>query len=133
MLPWEFAVAGVPASLQASSPRRAQWKAQVRSAALARWPQSEPPLALEVQLRLTYFHDSAPLDMDNMIKPIQDALNGLVYVDDRQVATVISSRRNLDGAFRLSRLSPALAEGFLWQSPFVHIRVESRPDPQELP
>jgi crossover junction endodeoxyribonuclease RusA len=107
--------------------------AWVRLAAAARWPHGEPPLDSEVQLGLTYFHDSAPLDMDNMIKPIQDALIGLVYADDRQVASVISSRRDLDGSFRLNRLSPALAEGFLSRGPFVHVRVESRPDPQELP
>lgn len=131
-LPWDFIALGVPISVQASGTSRARWKVEVASAAKAAWG-ADPPLDVEVLLRITYFHESAPLDVDNMIKPIQDALNGIVYLDDKQVATVVSGRSNLDGSFRVRGLSQALASGFVSNGPFVHIKVEPAPDAQELP
>lgn len=104
----------------------------VAAAAQARWG-ADPPLDVEVLLQLTYFHESAPLDVDNMIKPIQDALNGIVYVDDKQVARVVSSRADLNGPYRVRGLSEALASGFVSDRPFVHIKVEPAPNAQELP
>jgi Holliday junction resolvase RusA-like endonuclease len=35
-----------------------------------------------VMLQITYFYDSIAIDVDNIVKPIQDAIIGLVYVDD---------------------------------------------------
>lgn len=123
---------GVPISMQASGTSKARWKGEVATAAQAAWG-TGPPLDVEVLLRLTYFHESAPLDVDNMIKPIQDALNGIVYVDDKQVAQVVSGRSDLSGTFRVRGLSEALASGFVSDGPFVHIKVEPAPDAQELP
>ena len=41
--------------------------------------------------------DSSPADIDNSIKPIQDALVGVVLADDFQVTDVDSHRRFLSG------------------------------------
>lgn len=124
---------GVPASVQGSASARRRWKASVDAAARRTWPHVVAPLATEVSLRLTYFHDGAPLDVDNMIKPIQDALIGIAFVDDRQVRDVQASLRDLNDAYLVRRLTPALAEGFMSNGPFVHLRVENPPDPRELP
>ena len=131
-LPWEFVTLGIPISVQASGTSRARWKAEVATAAQIAWG-TEQPLDVEVLLQLTYFHEGAPLDVDNMIKPIQDALNGIVYVDDKQVARVVSSRSDLNGSFRVRGLSQALALGFASDGPFVHVKVKPAPDAQELP
>ena len=85
-LPWDFIVLGVPASVQSKSPTRLRWKAVVASAARAAWPIGDPPLQDKLQIHITCYHDSAPpLDVDNMLKPIQDALIGIVYLDDDQL------------------------------------------------
>lgn len=131
-LPWEFVALGVPISSQASGTSKTRWKSTVAVAAQAAWG-TDPPLDIEVMLQLTYFHESAPLDVDNMIKPIQDALNGIVYVDDKQVARVVSTRSDLDGSFRVRGLSEPLAVGFMSDGPFVHVKVLPPPDAQELP
>jgi hypothetical protein len=34
-----------------------------------------------------------------LIKPIQDALQGVVYWNDRQVSDTIGNRRRIDGSF----------------------------------
>jgi Holliday junction resolvase RusA-like endonuclease len=35
-----------------------------------------------IMLTITYFYDSISMDVDNLPKPISDALRGLVYLDD---------------------------------------------------
>jgi len=37
------------------------------------------------------YHDSQP-DLDNIVKAIQDALNGLAYEDDGQIAEIVASK-----------------------------------------
>ncbi|MDX2760419.1 RusA family crossover junction endodeoxyribonuclease [Streptomyces europaeiscabiei] len=132
-LPWDVVVLGVPASVQGSSSRRRRWKSDVAAAARGAWPSSEPPLTGRLQARITFFHVDAPLDTDNMLKPIQDALIGIVYDDDKQVIDVHGSVRDVQGAFRVFNLTEALAKGFMSGGPFVHIRIEEPPDEQELP
>lgn len=133
-LPWDMVVLGVPASVQAkSSSRKHRWKAEVSSAARAAWPVSDPPLTQQLQAKVTFFHVDAPLDADNMLKPIQDSLIGIVYDDDKQVVDVHGSVRDVQGAFRVFGMTEALAEGFMSGGPFVHIRIEEAPDQQELP
>ncbi len=83
-------------------------------------------------LTITYFYDSVSVDVDNVIKPIQDALRGLVYDDDIQVTDVLSRRRNLAGDFRVESLSSVLAEGFSRGNEFLHVVVERAPDQEVL-
>ncbi len=42
-----------------------------------------------------YFFRRGGLDVDNMLKPILDALNGVVYEDDGDVSQVLEERRSL--------------------------------------
>jgi crossover junction endodeoxyribonuclease RusA len=128
-LPWDFAVTGTPVSHQASSASRARWKAAVAAAARAAWPAGEPPLGGKLQIRVTCFHDSAaPLDVDNMLKPIQDALTGIAYADDRQLTDTHGALRDLNAQYWLRGITPALAEGFLADAPFVHVQLSEPPD-----
>lgn len=132
-LPWDFVVFGVPKSVQASKTSKQRWKDQVRTAAVTAWPDGEPPLDYEVQIHVTYYHDSAPLDVDNMLKLILDALNGVVYVDDKQLTDTHGHLRDLNGHYRVRGLTPAQARGFSSGDPFVHVRVELPAPAGELP
>ena len=133
-LPWDMVVLGIPASMQTKSKSRKQrWMADVAAAAQAAWPAAEPPLTQSVKITVTYFHLDAPLDADNMLKPIQDALAGIVYDDDKRVIDVHGSLRDVTGPFRVFGMTAALAEGFTSGGPFVHIRVEDPPSLEELP
>jgi crossover junction endodeoxyribonuclease RusA len=125
-------VAGVPASSQASGRSKTRWKQKVAAKALAVLPPGASPTSDDVEIRIVYYHEEAPLDVDNMIKPIQDALCGLVYEDDAQVADTHGSRRDLNDSFRVNGMSPALAEGFVGGKAFVHIKVSQAPNPSEL-
>ncbi len=89
-------------------------------------------------MKLTYYfeapngkEDSVP-DSDNIVKPMREALAGVVYNYDYQVTDVVSRRRNLNGSFRVKGISPVLAAGFIQGVEFVHIRIEIAPDPSDL-
>jgi crossover junction endodeoxyribonuclease RusA len=134
-LPFEFIVDGPPVSHQTKNPSRLrEWKSFVRAEVAKRWPMGLPPISVAVKITVVYYHDGevVRIDEDNMIKPIQDAMNGLVYEDDRQVTDVSARKTDLNGSFRVRGLSPVLAEGFCRDREFLHVRVEARPDHQDL-
>src|SRR4051794_39548354 len=121
MLPFEFIVLGPPTSHQANNRvRLRRWQVAVRTAAVQRWPAQLQPLASRLQITVVYFHEGAEtaLDNDNLLKPIQDALNGLVYGDDRQITDTVVRKTSLDGRFNNRGLSLVLALGFNQGSPF---------------
>jgi hypothetical protein len=132
-LPWDFVVLGVPKSVQARARSVQRWKEQVRAAARAAWPAGWPPLDCKVQIHVTYYHDSAPLDVDNMLKPIQDALIGLAYLDDSQLTDTHGHLRDLNDSYRVRGMTPAQARGFTSGDPFVHVRIELPSPAGELP
>jgi len=85
-------------------------------------------------MTVVYYHDGIAirLDNDNMVKPIQDALNGLIYVDDRQIVDTIVRKTAVDGAFKVRGMSPVLAAAFVAGLEFLHITVDSAPPHAEL-
>jgi crossover junction endodeoxyribonuclease RusA len=135
MLPFEFIVQGPPVSHQARNRALLQeWRDAVRDAARRRWPGAAPPVATPVQMTLVYFHDglSVRIDTDNLVKPIQDALKGLVYVDDVWITDTRVRKTDLNGAFRTRGMSRVLADGFCEGREFLYVRIELAPDHQEL-
>ncbi len=132
MLPFEFRIKGPPVSVQTR--RRARllaWKQQVAAAAIAAL-NGVAPCTCEVRLTITYYYEGESPDVDNIIKPIQDALIGHVYVDDEQVADTRSRKRSLDGSYKLKGASPTLVLGFADGEDFLHIVVEEHIDNQDL-
>jgi crossover junction endodeoxyribonuclease RusA len=132
MLPFDFIILGTPLSQQAKNRNLRRWKSHVRACAQAKWPPQDQPVTGNIKIIVVYYHDGAALDTDNMLKPIQDALIGLIYNDDRQVTDITAGKRDINGSFRVRGLSSSLAEGFSSNNEFVHIRVEEAPNPQEL-
>ena len=136
MLPFEFIVAGPPVSHQTRSAARLRaWEQTVRQAAAQRWPAATAPLTVALRFLVTYYHDGVAvrIDNNNLVKPIQDALNGLVYVDDRQITDTVVRKTDLNGSFRVRGMSPVLAEGFCGGDEFLYVRIEPAPDHEELP
>jgi Holliday junction resolvase RusA-like endonuclease len=109
------------------------WKQEVRSEAAKSW--KGPPFAGAVKFVLINFHEGpqAPLDDDNMAKPIRDALNGLVYVDDRQITHAEHAQTSIDGFFRVRGVSRVILEAFQRGKEFLYVRVEEAPPHTQLP
>ena len=72
---------------------------------------------------ITYFFEGASLDVDNIPKPILDALNGVVYSDDSQVTDLLCRKRDLSGDLRIPQPSALLLESLSQAEQFLHIIV----------
>ncbi|WP_085639626.1 RusA family crossover junction endodeoxyribonuclease [Marivita geojedonensis] len=91
--PITFAVLGTPVSLQASAQSREDWKQRVREA--SRTVVAEHCWASEEQVSLTIYDfptDATGGDIDNIIKPIQDAMHPQIVQDDEQISRVVAQR-----------------------------------------
>ena len=137
MLPFDFVVFGNPISQQTKDRSRIQsWQASVRRSVKAVW--QNPPLDEPLRITMTHFYDvghsdeSGVPDSDNIIKPVRQALAGLIFVPDLAVIDFISRRRNLSGSFRIKGMSPVLAQGFSKGEQFLHVRTEASLDPASL-
>ena len=124
-IPYEFVIDGPPVSQQARRRRLIrEWTDEVQSVAEKNWD-AEPPFAGEVMVSITYFFEGGSLDVDDIPKPILDALKGLVYRDDSQVTDLLCRKRDLNGDLRIQNPSSVLL-GTLGQSEqFLHITVIS--------
>jgi crossover junction endodeoxyribonuclease RusA len=124
----EFTVEGPPVSHQSNdklSLRR--WKHKVRGEAGKIW--SPPPLTELLKFTLINFHEgvTAPMDDDNMVKPIRDALNNFVYVDDKQITHSELIQVPI-GAPMVIRGAPAvILDAFKNDVEFLYVRIETAP------
>lgn len=133
MLPFEFIIEGPPVSLQTKNRARLrQWKTEVANAARLKIPAGTVPLTNDVEIRITYYYENSSPDVDNIIKPIQDALVGLIYVDDDQVVDTGSRKRDINGAYKVRGASAVIVEGFVNGNEFLHIKIIEHQPNQEL-
>lgn len=107
------------------------WQNRVRVECLALWGHKAPILE-DVGIRVTHYCESNIGDVDNLTKPIQDALQGFVYADDRQVSDIVANRRNIGGAFVVRIIPMQVLAAFSDGREFVHIRVWRSPKRENL-
>jgi len=124
---FEFIVQGPPVSLNAkknNALRYQKWIRTVRSAAVAEWPVGKSATDDgSIEVNITNYYTLAPPDVDNIIKPILDALETVVYLDDEQVKRVTSERFNLHDISKIINPSPLLAAALENYSELLHIVV----------
>ena len=129
----EVCVHGQPVSAQTGNRRALQaWKDRVRAACEAAGGANQLPIEGSVTIRVTHDFEISIGDVDNLIKPIQDALQGVAYAKDKQITDVVGNRRSIEGSFRVRYISERLAAAFTDGRPFVHIRVWQSPKREEL-
>ena len=133
MQPFEFVIPSRPVSQQTRRRDRLHiWKEYVRSLAVASWtPINSRPLGT-ASLTLLYLYEEAALDLDNIVKPIQDALVGVALDDDALVSDIVIRRRSLRTTFRLDGLTPVLTAAFDRGGEFVYVKIEDAPAQEDL-
>lgn len=114
-----FVVLGTPKSLQAKGRSKQVWRAKVAAA----WPLGHPAYVGDVSARLVFFFDSSTdLDVDNIVKPILDALTGLAYADDSQVMNVLAQKRDLNSV-ALRDAPPEILAALIRGEDFVYVSI----------
>src|SRR5947209_5014708 len=81
----EFVVKGTPASGQHHGVTWNKWKQKISDHAKRHWKQAPTPRKLKSTLIHFHRSDVAPLDNDNMAKPVHDAMDKIIFEDDRQL------------------------------------------------
>jgi hypothetical protein len=119
-------------SLQGNRANLRTWKEFVARRANTAWGVRPPIQTGELHLTLVYLSGVQPADVDNIIKPIQDALVGLVLSDDSLIVAVESHRRLLTGSFDPMRLPPLLLTGLLTGRECVYVRLRDAQPLEEL-
>jgi len=67
-----------------------------------------------------------------MVKPIRDALNKLVYDDDRQIRYSETVQVSIDAPIKIRRASKVLLDAFCTGDEFLYERIEDAPDVIQL-
>ena len=127
--PFEFVLGERAVSQQTRATQsRNKWMQKVRSAASAHWT-GESPVTEPVAVTITCFFAQDAFtkdvpDVDNIPKPILDALNGLVYSDDAQVFDLLCRKRNRGDDLRIPNPSVALLDCLGKSEDVVHVLVD---------
>jgi hypothetical protein len=106
-------------------------------------PRESPQLPIQVEstsaqiftTSFINFHEGnvASLDDNNMVKPIRDAMNKLIYVDDSRICYSETIHVSIDAAIKLRRASSILLAAFSKGEEFLSIRIDDAPDVIQLP
>lgn len=133
MFPIEFIFPGPPLSLQSKNKtRKRNYKAMVARGATNALPAGFVATNDEVEIIITYYFETQSGDVDNIIRPIQDSLNGIIYVDDVQVVDRRSRRKDINGSYRIRSVSAKILEGFSQGTDFIHVKVQKFVNNPEL-
>jgi crossover junction endodeoxyribonuclease RusA len=122
----EFIIPDRPLSLQAANrPNFQAYKDWVAALASMAW--TAPPVTSgDVHVSIVFLcKPRGSIDVDNIIKPIQDAMNGVVYKDDSMVTDTDSHRRYLGEWIELTHLPPVLIEMLVAGDEGVYVRVRN--------
>jgi crossover junction endodeoxyribonuclease RusA len=132
---FEFIVFGTPRTHQTKSPKsRSDWVEKVRSAAMTDWPARADPIGSELSVLIIYFHEGrTALDIDNIIKPILDAMSGTIFTDDALVTEIRARKTRLGPGFAVDNPSGNLAAALASGGGFVMVRVEGPPKHTGIP
>jgi crossover junction endodeoxyribonuclease RusA len=98
------------------------WKDYIYGRALSAWKQF-PISEGALKFTVVYLCEDDPCDINNIIKPIQDALNSLVYADDSLVWDIAGHMRLLSEPIDIIGLPTRLANAVIQGSECVYVRV----------
>lgn len=113
-----------PVSHQAgSSVHRQAWRDFVYGRAMQAWP-VRPLVGWPLKFVMVYLSDdAAPGDINNFVKPIQDALCGCVYADDAMIRDVSAHLRYLDEPNAIAGLPGMLARALVDGESCVYLAI----------
>lgn len=84
---------------------------------------TDTPVSVAVMVTITYFFNGTPFDVDNIPKPILDALKGTIFSDDAQVFDLLCRKRDITEDLQIQNPSPELIEYLQESKQVLHISV----------
>lgn len=120
----DFVLPRRPLSHQAkNSTHKRAWNEYVFGRALLAWP-ARPLVNHALKFTMVYLSDGTePGDINNFVKPVQDALCALVYADDSMIRDVSAHLRFVDMALDVAGLPPKLAQAVAIGQACVYVAI----------
>ena len=120
---FEFVMDGPPVSQQARNRGRVrEWTQAVQGVAELRW-HAQPPFDGQVMVTISYFFENVLLDVDNIPKPILDALNAWFILMTLWSLICLCRKRSLKEDIRIQNPSQLLLEMHAKSRQFLHVSV----------
>jgi hypothetical protein len=122
---FEFVVPKRPVSFQTDNKDNLRvWKDYVYGYAFRAWKGS--PIVNEYfRFSIVFLCEEEPPDINNIIKPIEDVLCGLVYPDDSSVISVDGHTRFFSEPFDITIVPEKLLEAFYLGNECVYVKVKT--------
>ena len=128
--PFEFAIDGPPVSQQTRRRDRLRaWVQEVHEAAKRGWRGTSPFDGM-LLVNITYIFDTVDLDIDNICKPILDAMKDLIYVDDIQIVDLNCRKRHYSQGYDAVNSSDLFDNMIERYTEFTHVRVSLANGPE---
>lgn len=125
MTPFEFLIPRRPLSQQAkNAAHKRDWKDYVYGRAFQAWS-GAPITRRALRFTLVYLCEGDPPDINNVIKPVQDALIGLVYSDDGLIVDVQGHLRMTDDLLEATGLPTLLQDAMLGGVDCLYVRIDA--------
>jgi crossover junction endodeoxyribonuclease RusA len=123
--PLEFLVEGTPVSLQAKERRSIErWKSRIIQASRVVLPEGHFATRAPMAITLFYFTvDQMEGDLDNIVKPILDALERHIYMDDSQIHRIVVQKFELGDPFRFPSPSATLYRALNKSESVLYVRL----------
>ena len=127
--PVEFLVSGTPVSSQAKRREAVQeWQTRIRGASQTALPEGHFATEIPVAVTLYYFPAAAMQgDIDNIVKPILNALSRHLYVDDHQVQRLLVQKFEPNNIFAFASPSRVLSYALERMKPILYVRISDDP------
>lgn len=133
MQSYEFVIPGRPVSVHTKDRAAYRpWQNTVATEAGRESPVVPPFWEPGVRLTIVYLFTEEPIDVDNIIKPVQDALEGVLYLDDGVVTDVQAHRRTWTDGVNDERFPHLLRLMWREKEDCVYIRVQDTTTLEDL-
>lgn len=127
--PFEFVVEEIPVSLQTARPESLhQWKTRIVEASRPVLPEGHFATSNALAVTLYYFpSDRMAGDIDNIVKPILDAMSKHIYMDDHQIERLLVQKFEPGNIFSFALPSTTLEDALSRPKPVLYIRLTNDP------
>ena len=99
------------------------WKDRVSRDARKERPEAVP-FEGDVTVRIAYYYFDRGMDLDNLSKPICDALKKVIYLDDGQITDLYAAKRDLNRLVATAGVTDVLSKALQTTKEFIHVTID---------
>lgn len=119
----QVVIVGVPISSQATTKKKREWKNTVFRSAVSQLGLDFEPFEVRLHVSVDHYYIGGTIDLDNLAKPLLDALKGVAYTDDGLIDSLHLRRFDLDLGVTFSEPSADVSKALETERDFVIVQI----------